>query len=61
VQQLGDLLRELPAHHAGQPANPPDIYKGRITQTAGHLHGGLARSHHDVLLRLANGFGGDLR
>src|SRR5208283_5479987 len=59
VQQLADLLRELPVHHAGQPANAPDIHESRIPRTAGHLHGGLARGHHDVLLRLANGFSDD--
>jgi len=57
VQQLADLLRELPVHVFGQPANAPDVHKGRVTRTAGHLHGGLARGHHDVLLRFANGFG----
>ena len=57
VQQLADLLRQLPVHAVGQPANAPDIHKGRVTLIAGHLHGGLARGHHDVLLRLADGFG----
>ena len=59
VQQLADLLRELAVHLASQPANAPDIHKSRVTRTAGHLHGGLARGHHDVLLRFANGFGDD--
>jgi hypothetical protein len=36
------------------PVNPP-----MLRTTAGHLHGGLARGHHNVLLRLANGFGDD--
>jgi len=52
VQQLADLLRELPVHHAGQPANAPHIHKGRVARTAGHLDGGLARGHHDVLLNM---------
>jgi len=59
VEQLADFLRELPVHVAGQPANASDIHEGRVTRTAGHLHGGLDRGYHDVLLRLANGFGDD--
>jgi len=60
VEQLADLLREFPVHVTGQTANAPDIHKGRVARTAGHLHGGLAGGGHDVLLRLADGFGNGL-